>query len=74
VCYTLNIDKGLVSQIDKQKNYMSELATEKFEQANIAIGDGSPAICVGCGGRATRTNNTLCQACWNDAEGFEDNE
>lgn len=53
---------------------MSELATEKFEQANIAIDDGSPAICVGCGGRATRTNNTLCQACWNDAEGFEDNE
>lgn len=29
--------------------------------------------CVGCGGRATRTNNTLCQACWNDAECFEDN-
>lgn len=53
---------------------MSELATEKFEQANIAINDGSPAICVGCGGRATRTNNTLCQSCWNDAEGFEDNE
>ena len=25
--------------------------------------------CVGCGGRATRTNNTLCQECWQDAEG-----
>lgn len=25
--------------------------------------------CIGCGGRATRTNNTLCQSCWNDAEG-----
>jgi hypothetical protein len=25
--------------------------------------------CIGCGGRATRTNYTLCQDCWNDAEG-----
>lgn len=30
--------------------------------------------CIGCGGFAIRTNNTLCQACWNDAECFEDNE
>lgn len=29
--------------------------------------------CIGCGGRATKTNNTLCQSCWNDAECF-DNE
>lgn len=28
--------------------------------------------CIGCGGRATRTNNTLCQKCWEDAEGFEE--
>lgn len=24
--------------------------------------------CVICGAEATKTNNTLCQDCWNDAE------
>ena len=28
--------------------------------------------CIGCDGRATKTNNTLCQSCWNDAEGFDE--
>lgn len=26
-------------------------------------------VCIGCGGRATKTNNTLCDKCWQDAEG-----
>lgn len=25
--------------------------------------------CIGCGRKATRTNNTLCQECWYDTEG-----
>lgn len=25
--------------------------------------------CIGCGSKATRTNNTLCSDCWHDAEG-----
>ena len=59
--------KNLV--MDKQR-IMNMSIDEMFDEA-VAYAEGK---CVGCGGRATRTNNTLCQACWNDAEGFEDNE
>lgn len=27
--------------------------------------------CINCKAKATRTNNTLCQECWYDAEGSE---
>ena len=28
-------------------------------------------MCIACGDEATRTNNTLCQRCWYDAEGVD---
>ena len=29
-------------------------------------------VCVGCGGVADRTNNTLCLTCWWLAEGYDE--
>lgn len=50
---------------------MSEFALEKQEEATRTILESYPE-CVGCGGRAIKTNNTLCKSCWNDAECFEE--
>ena len=45
-------------------------------KSNIArlLEELNEGICVGCGGRATRTNFTLCQSCWNDTECFAEDE
>lgn len=51
---------------------VKDLVLDKQEEATRIILESYPE-CVGCGGHATRTNNTLCQSCWNDAECF-DNE
>ncbi len=44
------------------------LHQEKDPHCSLCYGDGK---CIGCGGVATRTNNTLCQFCWYQAEGLE---
>lgn len=49
---------------------MNQLSMDVAEEKNKDI-DSEYGVCIGCGGRATKTNNTLCQACWNDAEGNE---
>ncbi len=49
---------------------MSYLIVEKGLEKDREILESYPE-CIGCGQLATRTNNTLCQSCWNDAEGFE---
>lgn len=38
------------------------MATETIEKG----------VCVGCGGIAIKTNNTLCSYCWIQAECFEE--
>lgn len=50
---------------------MKEALLEQREFENKEL-ESSLDICIGCGGLATRTNNTLCQSCWNDAECFEE--
>ena len=50
------------------------IAAQVFAQKERdgAIEQREPKVCIGCGGVATRTNNTLCQDCWNDAEGVNE--
>lgn len=58
--YTLKVLKGLT----KSYKMMSEI-----EKVVDDSGYFEPKKCIGCGREATRTNNTLCQKCWDDAEG-----
>lgn len=48
---------------------MKDALYDKQEFATKELEAIEPKNCIGCGGRATRTNNTLCQSCWYDAEG-----
>lgn len=52
----------MVTILDLKQMIAEPASKEWFEKWE----DGE---CVGCGGRATRTNNTLCDRCWQDTEG-----
>ena len=55
--------QGTVSMSGKSSTIYNDFIESVFRKQKM---------CIGCEkSEAIKTNNTLCQACWNDAEGIE---